>query len=132
MELAGQLIADTTRSLRVCETAGPPTYYIPRSDVAVDHLRPAAGSSTCEWKGDARYFDVVVGDREAHRAAWWYPKIASEYHVLADYVAFYASRVDRCTVAGEVVRPQPGEFYGGWITSDLTGPFKGVPGSHGW
>ena len=132
VELAGVVVADTHACLRVCETASPPTYYLPMGDLAREHLRPAAGGSMCEWKGLAHYFDVLVGARDSQQAAWWYPEITSEYRVLADHVGFYASRVDRCTVGDEVVRAQPGRFYAGWITSELTGPWKGEPGTGGW
>ena len=132
IELAGQTIVDTQRCLRVCETASPPTYYVPRADIVEGILVPGEGRSMCEWKGAARYFDVVVGERRSAQAAWDYPSVSDEYAVLADHVAFYASRVERCTVAGEVARPQSGQFYAGWITSELTGPFKGDPGTQGW
>jgi uncharacterized protein (DUF427 family) len=132
VELAGQTIVDTQQCLRVCETASPPTYYMPRADVAMQFVRPGSGTSGCEWKGFARYFDLVVGDRVSAQAAWWYPNVEKEYAVLADHIAFYASRADRCTVAGEVVAPQPGGFYAGWITKELTGPWKGGPGTQGW
>lgn len=132
IEFGGQTVVSTDRCLRVCETASPPTYYVPRADIAVDVLTPGQGLSMCEWKGRARYFDLVVDGRRSEQAAWDYPSVSAEYAVLADHVAFYASRVDRCTVAGEVVRPQAGHFYAGWITSDLAGPFKGDPGTQGW
>ncbi|MBT8492610.1 MAG: DUF427 domain-containing protein [Deltaproteobacteria bacterium] len=132
VEMSGVVLADSLACLRVCETASPPTYYLPMADIRQEHLRAAAGGSMCEWKGRASYYDVVVGDRVGQQAAWWYPEIASEYRMLSEHVAFYASRVDRCTVGDEVVEPQPGGFYAGWITSELTGPWKGGPGSSGW
>ena len=132
IEFADRMVADTTRCLRVCETASPPTYYVPRADLDVSLLVPGGGLSMCEWKGRARYYDLVVDGRTSPQAAWDYPSVSAEYQVLADHLAFYASRVDRCTVAGEVVRPQAGSFYAGWITSELTGPFKGDPGTQGW
>ena len=132
IEFGGQTIVDTQACLRVNETASPPTYYVPRADIVPNVLVPGGGLSMCEWKGRARYFDLRVGAHTSQQAAWDYPSVSAEYAALADHVAFYASRVDRCTVAGEVVRPQAGQFYAGWITSDLTGPFKGDPGTQGW
>lgn len=132
VEFGGQTIADTTHCLRVLETASPPTYYVPRADIVQGVLVPGAGASMCEWKGRARYFDIVVGDAKSPQAAWDYPSVSDEYAVLADHVSFYASRVDRCTVGGEVARPQAGQFYAGWITRELTGPFKGDPSTQGW
>jgi len=129
---AGQQIADTRRALRILETSHPPTWYLPLDDVRRDLLRPGMGGSSCEWKGRAAYFDVVVGDREALDAAWHYPEPSPRYAALKDHVAVYAGRVDRVTVDGEVVRPQPGGFYGGWITDDVVGPFKGEAGTRGW
>jgi uncharacterized protein (DUF427 family) len=130
---AGEVVADTDRALRVLETSHPPVYYVPRADVAPGALAPASGGSTfCEWKGAAVYFDVVAEGRRAPRAAWSYPAPARGYEELRDAVAFYAGPMDECTVGGEVVTPQPGGFYGGWITADVQGPFKGGPGTSGW
>ena len=128
----GQTIADTRRAIRVLETSHPPTWYLPLVDVRRDALRAGRGTSFCEWKGGARYVDVVVGDAGALDAGWWYPEPSPRYAPLRDHVAFYAGRVDRVTVDGEIVRPQPGDFYGGWITSEVVGPFKGAPGTLGW
>ncbi len=128
----GIAIADTCRAYRVLETSHPPTYYLPPEDIRMAHLIPVGGSSFCEWKGIAAYYTVVVGDRRAERAAWSYPHPTPAFRPLQNHVAFYAGAMDRCTVAGELVRPQPGGFYGGWITSDIVGPFKGEPGSMGW
>jgi uncharacterized protein (DUF427 family) len=125
-------VADTRRALRLLETSHPPTYYIPRKDVRTVLLFPAQGGSFCEWKGSARYYTVRVGEVVAVRAAWSYPDPLPRFAALKDHIAFYASAVERCTVDGETVRPQPGGFYGGWITDDLAGPFKGSPGSAGW
>jgi uncharacterized protein (DUF427 family) len=130
--LAGTVVADSSRALRVLETAGPPTIYIPRADVEDDLLRPTRHHSFCEWKGRASYLDVVVGDRTAPRAAWTYPRPKRGYEVLVDHVSFYPGRVDACYLGGELVRPQPGRFYGGWITDDIVGPFKGIRGSGWW
>ena len=132
VEFGGQVVADTRRAIRVCETSHPPTYYVPRADVAADVLARAEGGSWCEWKGQATYWDVVVGDRRAPAAGWSYERPAAGNEHLAGAVAFYPGRMDRVTVDGEVVRPQPGDFYGGWITDEVVGPFKGAPGTLGW
>jgi uncharacterized protein (DUF427 family) len=129
---AGVAAADSTRALRVLETAGPPTIYVPMGDVLAGHLRPAAGTSWCEWKGQAAYFDVVVGGRVAEQAAWTYPNPTPAFAELAGHVAFYAGRMDACYLDEELVTPQPGPFYGGWITSDIVGPFKGDQGTLDW
>lgn len=131
--LGGVTIADTRRALRVLETSHPPTYYVPPEDVLWEYLEAAPGSgSMCEWKGAARYFSVTAGGRRAHRAAWSYPDPAPAFRALKDHVAFYAAQMDACFVDDEQARPQPGGFYGGWVTPDVVGPFKGAPGSEGW
>lgn len=129
---AGKVLADTTASLRVLETSHPPTYYLPASSFADGVLRSGHGSSWCEWKGRADYHDLVVGDEVLPAVAWSYPAPSRGFEALLDHVALYPGRVDRCTVDGEEVEPQPGTFYGGWITSRVVGPFKGGPGSRGW
>jgi uncharacterized protein (DUF427 family) len=130
---AEETVAETRAALRVLETAGAPTWYLPREDVRMDLLRPSAGrGSTCEWKGSASYFDLVVGDRVSPRAAWTYERPLPGYEALRGRIAFYAGRVDEATIDGEVVRPQPGGFYGGWVTDDVVGPFKGDAGTEGW
>jgi len=116
----------------VLETSHPPVYYVPPGDYRADCFRPTPHESFCEFKGVARYFDVVVGDRVARDAAWSYPNPSPRYAVLADHMAIYPGRVEACFVDGERVRPQEGDFYGGWITRDVVGPFKGGPGTHGW
>jgi uncharacterized protein (DUF427 family) len=129
----GVVLADTTASLRVLETSHPPTYYLPRTAFADGVLRPGqTGASWCEWKGRADYFDLVVGDEVLGAVAWTYPTPSPGFEALADHLALYPGRDERCTVDGEVVEPQPGSFYGGWITSRVTGPFKGSPGTSGW
>jgi uncharacterized protein (DUF427 family) len=128
----GVTIADTQRAKRVLETSHPPVYYIPPEDIRMEHLIEAPGTSWCEWKGQARYYTVVVGERRAEKAAWSYPQPTPAFEGIRDHVAFHAGLVDRCTVDGERVQPQPGGFYGGWITSDVVGPFKGGPGTRGW
>lgn len=132
IEHAGQVIADTRASVRTFETSHPPSYYIPPADIAPGVLRRAAGSSFCEWKGAAIYWDVTIGDVVLPRVGWSYPDPTPAFAVLRDHVAFYAAPFDRCLVDGNLATAQPGEFYGGWITPDLAGPFKGVPGSYGW
>jgi uncharacterized protein (DUF427 family) len=128
----GITLVDTLRAQRVLETSHPPVYCLPREDIRMEHLRPVSGSSLCEWKGWATYFDVVVGPHTAPRAAWSYPDPTPAFAAIRGHLAFYAGPMDACTVDGERVTPQPGGFYGGWITGDVVGPFKGVPGSSGW
>lgn len=130
--LAGICIARTDRALRVLETSHPPTYYLPMDAFAPDCLKPAGGTSFCEWKGHASYFDVSAGDVLARRAAWGYPRPTSPYKKLVDHVALYSWAMEACTVDGEAVVSQPGDFYGGWITSWVVGPFKGDPGTRFW
>lgn len=132
VEFGGRTVAATERAWRVLETSHPPTYYLPAESFATGALRPAAGSSWCEWKGQAAYFDVVAGDQVAARAAWTYPHPTPGFEPIAGALAVMAAQMDRCTVNGEQVQPQPGGFYGGWITSWVVGPFKGIPGSMGW
>ena len=129
VELDGQVLADTRHSLRVLETSHPPVYYIPAADVRTDRLRESARRSTwCEFKGAARYYDA--GNHVA--VAWSYPSPSAGYEAIAGHLAFYPGRVDVATVDSEQVKAQPGDFYGGWITSGVTGPFKGGPGTMGW
>jgi uncharacterized protein (DUF427 family) len=128
----GVTVADTRRGWRVLETSHPPVYYFPPDDVAREHLRDAAGSSFCEWKGNARYCDVAVGDRAAPRAAWYYSDPTRGFAALRGAVAFYCAPMDACWVDDERAEPQPGGFYGGWVTSHVVGPFKGAPGTSGW
>jgi uncharacterized protein (DUF427 family) len=132
IELGGNTIASTTRGWRVLETSHPPTYYLPRECFSGGVLRPASGSSWCEWKGRASYFDLVTATKQAEAAAWTYPTPTAGFEPIAGAVAVMAAAVDRCTVNGEIVVPQPGGFYGGWVTSWITGPFKGTAGSMGW
>ena len=129
---AGRVIADSRRCLRVLETSHPPVYYVPREDIAPGVLHAAAGRSFCEFKGTASYWDLVVGDSRVADAGWSYEHPAEGYAQIAGAVAFYPGRVDECRVGDEVVRAQEGDFYGGWITADITGPFKGGPGTRGW
>jgi uncharacterized protein (DUF427 family) len=128
----GVLIADTVAGFRVLETSHPPTYYLPPGDIAPAALERAAGASYCEWKGEAVYFTVVGPTRRAERAAWAYPDPTPPFRAMAGHVAFYAAQMDACFVGDEQVTPQPGGFYGGWITRGVIGPFKGEAGSAGW
>ena len=132
VELGGVVIASTTAAWRVLETSHPPTYYLPASSFIDGSLRAAPGSSWCEWKGQASYFDLVSPQRVASGAAWTYVSPTRGFAAIAGALAVMPALVDRCTVDGEEVIPQPGGFYGGWITSRVAGPFKGVPGSTGW
>jgi uncharacterized protein (DUF427 family) len=128
----GIVIAETRQAVRTLETSHPPSYYIPPGDVAPDILRQSANRSFCEWKGAASYFDVVVAGETLHDVAWSYANPSVTFISLRDHIAFYARPVDLCTVDGETVTPQPGDFYGGWVTSHVAGPFKGIPGSRFW
>ena len=130
--LGGERIARTTASWRVLETSHPPTYYVPAEAFLDGALRSAEGSSWCEWKGQASYYDLVGGGVVAPRAGWTYPTPTPGFEVIRDAVAVMPAAVDRCLVDDEVVRPQEGGFYGGWVTDDVVGPFKGIPGSWGW
>lgn len=130
--LGGQTIVDAPWAFRVLETSHPPVYYIAPDHISQGVLNPTAGSSFCEWKGRAVYFDVRGGHITLPRAAWAYPDPTIRFAALAGFVAFYAGPMDACRVGGALVTPQPGQFYGGWITPDIKGPFKGIPGSTGW
>ena len=128
----GAIVAETGRSKRVLETSHPPSYYLPVADVRSECLRPSARTSGCEWKGRAAYYHVEVGHRRAENAAWSYPDPAPAFESIRGYVTFYPGLVDACTVGGRSVIPQEGAFYGGWITPEVVGPFKGGPGTRGW
>jgi uncharacterized protein (DUF427 family) len=129
---AGVVIADTRRAKRVLETSHPPVYYIPPEDIRMEYLEPADRASWCEWKGQASYYNVSVDGNQAAHAAWFYPVPQPPYAAIRNHVAFYPQHMDACYVDGEKVKPQPGGFYGGWITSDIVGPFKGGVGTAGW
>ena len=126
------LIADSTDAKRVLETSSPPVYYIPRQDIEMKYLIPSAKMTVCEWKGAASYYSISVHGRVAENAAWCYPDPAPGYESIRGYVAFYPQMMDACFVDGELVKAQSGRFYGGWITKDIVGPFKGEPGTEGW
>lgn len=127
-----QLIADSDDAKRVLETSHPPVYYIPQTDIQMEYLKKIAGTTYCEWKGQAHYFDVEVGNKKAQKAAWCYPDPTERFSSMANYLAFYAYKMEACFVGDEKVDAQQGGFYGGWITSDIVGPFKDQPGSMGW
>ena len=128
----GIVLADTVRAVRVLETSHPPSWYLPPQDVRLDLLEPSPRTSFCEYKGGATYRSVRVGERIIRDAAWVYERPAPGYEAIRDHLAFYPGRVDACFVDDERVVPQEGAFYGGWITSDVVGPFKGGPGTLGW
>jgi uncharacterized protein (DUF427 family) len=130
--LGGTVVADTTRALRVLETSHPPNYYLPPDDVAPGMLERDHETSWCEFKGRAHYWTVRGGDRVEPAAAWGYDRPAPGYEALTGYVAFYPARMDACFVDDEAVLAQPGGFYGGWVTHEIIGPFKGGPGTSGW
>ena len=133
IEHDGAVIADSNRALRVLETASPPTIYIPTKDIDTGLLTPAPGKrSACEWKGMASYFHVGSGDRLAEHAAWTYEDPKDPYSVLRGHIAFYAGRLDACQLDEELVTPQGGAFYGGWVTAEIIGPHKGEAGTEGW
>ena len=129
----GVVIADTHRAKRILETSHPPVYYIPPEDVKLEqYFKPTSRSTFCEWKGGASYYSVTAGDKSARDAAWYYRHPTHPYEALAGYVAIYPGKMDACYVDGEKVQAQEGDFYGGWITSDVGGPFKGGTGTFGW
>ena len=130
--LAGETIADSRRALRVLETSHPPTYYVPLDDIRPGVLLPTDRKTFCEWKGTASYFHVMVGEHCVENAAWTYLRPLEAFQSLLDHVAFYSQLMDACFVDGERVQPQLGGFYGGWITSHISGPFKGSLGTGSW
>ncbi len=132
VRLGGQVVADTTDTVRVLETSHPPVYYLPLDAFPAGALVPVGGTSFCEFKGEARYFDVVAGGKVVHRGAWTYPDPAAGFEALRTRAALYPGLMDSCEVDGEKVAAQAGDFYGGWITSNIVGPFKGGPGTAGW
>ena len=121
----GVVLADTRRAKRILETSHPPVYYIPPEDIKMEYLAPTSRATFCEWKGNASYYTVKVNGKTVANAAWYYANPTADYAGLKNYVAFYPGMMDACYVDGEQVRPQPGDFYGGWITKDIVGPFKG-------
>lgn len=132
VEFAGEVIAQTVKALRILETSHPPNFYIPPQDIRSQFLAPSERHTFCEFKGSASYWTLKVNDHISENAGWYYPEPSSSYRDLKDHVCFYPSRVDACYVDGERVRAQEGDFYGGWITSAVVGPFKGGSGTWGW
>jgi uncharacterized protein (DUF427 family) len=130
---ASRLVADTTAALRILETSHPPVYYLPPAALDLALLRRSSTRQTfCEFKGLATYWSLAIPGHESQNVAWSYETPSQAFGALKGYLAFYATRVDECWVADERVIPQPGDFYGGWITANLRGPFKGAPGTLGW
>lgn len=128
----GVVVAETYRAKRVLETSHPPVYYIPPEDIKMEYLVRASLTSFCEWKGRAAYYTLSVGDKQAENAAWYYPDPTPGFEAIKGHLAFYPHLMDACYVDGERVQAQAGGFYGGWITQDIVGPFKGEPGTWGW
>lgn len=126
------LIADSTDVKRVLETSSPPVYYIPTEDIEMRYFLKSERRSFCEWKGATCYYTIKVHDKTVHDAAWYYPNPAPSFESIKNYIAIYSENMDTCFVDGEIVQSQAGNFYGGWITSDIVGPFKGEPGTEGW
>lgn len=127
-----EIIADSTRAYRVLETSHPPVYYIPTEDIRTEFLTAGSGTSFCEFKGSASYWSIRVRERFSENAGWSYAKPTQAFAAIRGYIAFYPGKVDACFVGGEQAQPQPGGFYGGWVTSRIVGPFKGGPGTRGW
>ncbi len=132
VRFGGEVLVDTTSSYRVLETSHPPTYYIPKRDVRDGALSSVGGSTYCEWKGAATYFDITVNGKRAPRAAWEYPQARKGYEMLRDHIAIYPALMEEVYVDDERIESQQGDYYGGWITSNVRGPFKGGPGTRGW
>jgi len=130
--VGGVTVADTTHALRVLETASPPTFYVPPADARLDLLLPESPHTVCEWKGEASYWSIRIGERVWPSAAWSYPDPKGPFESIRDHLAFYAGRVDEAWVDDERVVPQAGDFYGGWVTAEIIGPFKGDPGTLDW
>ncbi len=129
----GIIIADTQRAKRILETSHPPVYYLPPEDVKVaEYFKATIHTTFCEWKGAASYYTVTVGNKSIPNAAWYYRNPTHPYEALANYIAVYPGKMDACYVNGEKVQAQEGDFYGGWITGEIVGPFKGGVGTFGW
>lgn len=121
------VIAETTHAKRVLQTGHPPVYYIPQEDIHMEYLKPTSKTSTCEFKGKAFYYDIKVGSKSISSVGWAYPDPTKGYEGIKNYIAFYPRFMDACYVDGELVTPEPGEYFGGWVTKDIVGPFEGEP-----
>jgi uncharacterized protein (DUF427 family) len=128
----GVIIAETNHGLRVLETSHPPVYYFPPEDVKREFLHEVSGTSFCEWKGRAGYYTIEANDKRAEKASWFYANPTPAFSQIENYISFYPSKMDACFVNDELVQSQEGDFYGGWITSEIIGPFKGADGTWGW
>ncbi|MBD2665803.1 hypothetical protein B6N60_02311 [Richelia sinica FACHB-800] len=128
----GIVLAETTSAKRVLETSHPPSYYIPAEDIKTEYLIATSRKSMCEWKGISEYYDISVGDKYVHNVAWRYIQPTPNFRAIQDHYSFYPALMDACYVNDELVTPQAGGFYGGWITADVVGPFKGEPGTNWW
>ena len=129
---SGETIAETNRAFRVLETSHPPVYYFPPEDVRMEFITQNSNSSFCEWKGRASYYAIAAGDKRVENAAWFYANPTKIFAEIKNFIAFYPSKMDACYVDDELVKIQEGDFYGGWITADIVGPFKGGAGTWGW
>jgi len=132
IEAGGIVIAESRASIRVLETSHPPVYYIPPEDIRLEFIVPELNMTFCEWKGTARYYGLNINGIRIESAAWCYPEPEAGFESIMHHLAFYPSKVDRCTVDGMTVKSQAGDFYGGWITPEIVGPFKGEPGTQFW
>lgn len=132
VEFGGMVLAETTQGFRLLETGIPPVYFFPPTDVRIAYLILSARQTVCEWRGIARYWSIKIGKRVATDAAWSYPHPGEEYESISNFLAFYPGKVDACHVGKQKVKAQPGEFYGGWVTPKILGPFKGEPGTEFW
>lgn len=131
VKLAGNLIASTNKAVRVLETASPPTFYLPPGDVNTELLSAVGGDSYCEWKGKASYWAITAGEQSVEHGAWSYENPTPNFSSIKGFYSFYPAKLE-CYVGAERVEPQPGGFYGGWMTSEIAGPVKGEPGTGGW
>jgi uncharacterized protein (DUF427 family) len=123
----GKTVANSSNAKRVLERGHPPVYYVPLDEINVKTLQASSRRTWCEWKGEAYYYDVVVGGMISRNAAWYYPEPTPDFEEIRDFVAFYAGKMDACYLGKELVKPQAGDFYGGWITRNIEGPYKGSP-----
>jgi uncharacterized protein (DUF427 family) len=128
----GRTVADSVGAMRVLETSQPPAYYLPRADIDTSLLVTSGQRSMCEWKGMASYWSLSIDGAVDDDVAWSYERPTAAFTAITGHLAFYAQSVDECWVGDERVVPNPGNFYGGWITSTVVGPFKGGPGTLGW